>query len=157
MAEQEPWQRLYRYWQGKHVDGRAPGRGDIDPPIEVPALIPNIMLVDVVDGRFRYRLVGSALWDRYLTELTGTWIESRNPPETGWRDTLALVRDDRVPRLISTPADGGRSHIAIAMPLLDAAGRTSLIFAGTFFAQDFGHGLSMTGPLTVREVLPDGA
>lgn len=157
MADQEPWKRLYRYWQGKHIAGRAPGRGDIDPPIEVPALIPNIMLVDVIDARFRYRLVGSAIWDRYLLELTGTWIETRNPPETGWRDTLALVRDDQVPRLLSSPTENGKSHIAIAMPLIDETGRTSQIFAGTFFAQDFATGLRMTGPLSVREVLPDGA
>ena len=153
MIEQEPWQQLYRYWQSKHVDGRIPMRGDIDPPVDVPALIPNVMLIDIIDTRFRYRLVGSAMWDRYLLELTGTWIESRNPPEIDWRDTLALVRDDKIPRLISTPADNGKSHIAIAMPLIDADGRVGMIFAGTFFAQEFGPDLKVIGRLTVREVL----
>jgi hypothetical protein len=156
MADQEPWQRLYHYWQSRHVAGRAPGRGDIDPPLDVPGLIPNVMLIDIIDTRFRYRLVGSAIWDRYLQELTGSWIESRNAAETGWRDTLALVRDDQVPRLISTPADGGRSHIAIAMPLIDPAGRASQIFAGTFFAQEFGTQRRIGGPLTVQEVLEKG-
>jgi hypothetical protein len=157
MADQEPWQQLYRYWQSKHADGRAPGRADIDPPVDVPALISNVMLIDIIDTRLRYRLVGSAIWERYLQELTGTWIEDRSPAEAGWRDTLALVRDDQVPRLISIQAEGGKSHIAIAMPLIDPAGRTSQIFAGTFFAQEFGRNLRIDGRLTVREVLGDGA
>jgi hypothetical protein len=156
MADEEPWQQLYRYWQSRHVEGRPPGRADIDPPIDVPRLIPNVMLIDVVDTRLRYRLVGSMVWEHYRLELTGTWIESRNPPEADWRDTLALVRDDQVPRLLSTQADRGKSHVAIAMPLIDATGRTNQIFAGTFFAQQFGRAFRVTGRLTVREVLGGG-
>ena len=30
-------------------------------PADVPALLPHLQLVDIVDGRFRYRLVGTAL------------------------------------------------------------------------------------------------
>ncbi len=156
MADQGAWKQLYRYWLSKHVDGLAPTRADIDPPVEVPRLIPNVMLIDIVEARFRYRLVGSAIWDRYQADLTGSWIEGRSAPEIEWRDTVRAVRDDQVARLVSSPVAGfpDRFHVAVAMPLRDAGGRTSQIFAGIFFAQEFGDNLRV-GPLTVREMLDE--
>ena len=50
MAEQEAWKQLYDYWLSKHVRGRPPTRQEIDPPVEVPRLIANMMLVENIDG-----------------------------------------------------------------------------------------------------------
>lgn len=52
--------KMLAYWEGKRHGRSMPGRGDID-PAELVALLPNIMLVDVVDDdrRFVYRLVGT--------------------------------------------------------------------------------------------------
>src|ERR1700723_604802 len=88
MAVQEAWKQLYDYWLSKHVDGRPPGRHGLDPPGDGPPLIPNIILIDVEAETLRYRLVGSAIWNRYGFDLTGTTIDSRNPAEAEWRDTL---------------------------------------------------------------------
>jgi hypothetical protein len=52
--------KMLAYWEGK-LNGRSmPGRRDVD-PVELLELLPNIMLVDVVndDRRFVYRLVGT--------------------------------------------------------------------------------------------------
>ncbi len=154
MTTEEPWKELYRYWRSRQVDGRAPKRSALDIPVELPRLLSNIMLIDIIGDRFRYRLVGSALWDRYQTELTGTWIEERNAAEAEWRGTIALVRDDGVPRLVSSPiaADSAKSHIAVATPLLNEDGRVSQILAGTFYAQEFGENLRV-GRLKVQEIL----
>lgn len=48
--------RSYRYWAERCHDGNLPGRKDLD-PIDIPELLPNIMLVDVLrrEGRFRFR------------------------------------------------------------------------------------------------------
>jgi len=52
--------KMLAYWDSKRHGRGMPGRGDID-PAELSALLPNIMLVDVVndDRRFVYRLVGT--------------------------------------------------------------------------------------------------
>lgn len=54
--------RLHRYWLSKRGARAHPARADID-PTEIPALLPFLMLVDVLDqGRkFRFRLVGTAV------------------------------------------------------------------------------------------------
>jgi hypothetical protein len=154
MAEQEAWKQLYDYWLSKHIRGRPPGRNDLDPPVDVPRLIPNIMLIDVEGDVLRYRLVGSAIWGRYGFDLTGTTIEARNPAEAEWHDTLRTVCGDRVARLLTSPVDGhaDRLHVAVAMPLCDQHGVAGQILAGTFFAQEFGPNPRI-GLVTVQELL----
>jgi hypothetical protein len=154
MAEQEAWKQLYDYWLSKHVDGRPPSRHELDPPVDVPRLIPNIMLIDVEGGTLRYRLVGSAIWGRYGLDLTGTMIEGRNPAEAEWRGTLMTVCHDKVPRLVTSPVEGyaDRMHVAVAMPLDGGGGVVGQILAGTFFAQEFGPNPRI-GQITVRELL----
>ena len=48
--------RSYRYWAERCDNGNLPGRQDLD-PVDIPELLPNIMLVDVLrrEGRFRFR------------------------------------------------------------------------------------------------------
>jgi hypothetical protein len=154
MTEEEPWKLLYGYWASRCVEGRPPRRSELDIPIELPDLLPNLMLIEVVGNRLRYRLVGSAVWDRYGMDLTGTWIEERNPAEAEWRVTLVLVRNDRVPRLLSSPVSGAesRSHVAIAVPLLDDADTVHQILAGTFYAQEFGE-KPRIGRIAIQEIL----
>jgi len=154
MAEQEAWKQLYDYWLSKHVGGRPPSRQDLDPPVDVPRLIANIMLIDVEGDTLRYRLVGSAIWGRYGFDLTGTTIEGRNPAEAEWRDTLKTVFHDKVARLVTSPVDGypDRMHVAVAMPLCGEDGVANQILAGTFFAQEFGPNPRI-GQVTVKELL----
>lgn len=47
-----------------------PSRRDFD-PADVPALLPHLQLIDIVGGRFRYRLVGTALVDAFGRDYTG--------------------------------------------------------------------------------------
>jgi hypothetical protein len=154
MSEEEPWKALYRYWLSRCVDGRPPKRSELDIPVEIPDLLSHLMLVETVDDRLRYRLVGSAIWERYAMDLTGTWIEERNPAEAEWRATLVLVRNDRMPRLLSSPVPGtqSRTHVAVALPLLDEADAVQQILAGTFYALEFGESPRI-GRVAVQEIL----
>jgi hypothetical protein len=67
----EPWRELYRYWRGKHVDGRPPTRDAIDPPLEIPHLAHNLMLVDVTPQGLEYRLVGTNFAKGAGIDMTG--------------------------------------------------------------------------------------
>jgi hypothetical protein len=55
----ERHRQMLRYWQSKARDGRIPRRSDID-PLEMPRLLPNILLWDATDnGEYVCRLSGS--------------------------------------------------------------------------------------------------
>ena len=74
---------IYDYWRSKApADGLLPGRRHID-PVEMPRLLPNVWLVDVVDDprRFRVRLIGTALVDAGIPLRVGDFIFDRLTPE----------------------------------------------------------------------------
>ena len=62
------------YWRHKRVGRAMPSRRDID-PTEMPKLLPYLQLIDAIGGRFRYRLVGTALADAYGKDFTGQYLE----------------------------------------------------------------------------------
>ena len=70
--------RFYDYWLGKCRSGRLPARADID-PVEIPDLLPWIMLLDPVPGpkgyRFRMRLIGTGLVARAGRDATGYFYD----------------------------------------------------------------------------------
>ncbi len=69
---------LVRYWQRIHPLGRLPGRVHFD-PIDIPTLLPNIRLLDVVDAgplRYRVRLIGTDHTKQLGYDPTGDWYEN---------------------------------------------------------------------------------
>ena len=66
---------LYRYWSEKRGKRVMAARGDID-PAEIPALLPYISLVHKVEGKFRFRLVGSEFARQFGRDLTGNVVGS---------------------------------------------------------------------------------
>ena len=67
---------LHGYWNAKRRARAMPARSDID-PVDLPPLLPNLMLVDVAGDplRFRFRLVGTEIVSRHGMELTGRDLE----------------------------------------------------------------------------------
>ena len=68
--------KMLAYWDGKRGDRTMPRRSDID-PAELVSLLPNIMLVDVVDDerQFVYRLVGTGEVQVRGTDPTGKSVK----------------------------------------------------------------------------------
>jgi hypothetical protein len=60
------------YWERKRGERKMPCRRDID-PAEIPRLLANLQLVEVLEEgrRYRYRLVGTALTDAFGRDYTG--------------------------------------------------------------------------------------
>jgi hypothetical protein len=159
MAEtgKDSWEDLYRYWRSRHVDGRPPARGDIDPPTEIPQFAANLMMIDILPDGYQYRLVGSALRERLGGELTGKAVGSSSLSEVTrreWKDLLDLVSRDQKPRMLVAHAPAGLSlsNLMLVLPLVDRAGKTERLLAGAFFRyQDFQPG-SLVDEVTIREI-----
>lgn len=86
---------LHAYWNHQRGTRAVPDRRDIDPVDIGPGLLPNVALVDVVDGgaRFRNRLVGTAIVERWGFETTGRFLDEIMS-EGSYRDFIhELYRD----------------------------------------------------------------
>jgi hypothetical protein len=70
----EPWRELYQYWRGKHADARPPSRDDLDPPLEIPHLAHNLLLVDILPTGLEYRLVGTNFVKGAGVDMTGMMV-----------------------------------------------------------------------------------
>lgn len=77
--EEQPLREFYAYWSRCRGTRAIPRRKDID-PVDIPHLLPSIMLLDVHPGqqegdyRFWFRLVGTAICDIAGMDLTGHWL-----------------------------------------------------------------------------------
>jgi hypothetical protein len=86
---------FYEYWLGKGTGKGMASRTDID-PLDIPALLANVFLIDVVPGkprRFRFRLVGTRITE-LEGEMTNRFLDEFVPGAAGtamarhYEDTL---------------------------------------------------------------------
>ena len=93
IIEDERLLALYRYWESKRGDRAMPARGDID-PLEIPNLLPMILLIDVTEtGDYRYRLVGTEIVNNFGTNSTGKTFTEALPEGPYTEYITGLVRD----------------------------------------------------------------
>ncbi len=87
---------FYEYWLAKGAGKGMPARADID-PLDIPGLLANVFLIDVVAGnprRFRFRLVGTRITE-LEGEMTNRFLDEFVPGATGtamarhYEDTVA--------------------------------------------------------------------
>lgn len=101
--------QLLTYWNRIKGDRLVPSRQDFD-PIEIPRLLPYLILVEVVrngiDGRFedfRFRLIGTHVDSRMRDRYTGrrlSEIPGKGPGSELW-ETYCSVKHQKRPRIIS--------------------------------------------------------
>jgi hypothetical protein len=135
------WKQLYQYWQSKHVDGRVPSRGDIDPIIDIPHLAKNLILLDARD-KFTYRLVGSEVVERHGLNMTGRKSGSSGKEAKAiseWMAALEYVSNELKPRLLVSRIgnDEVARNVMIILPLVDRQGRIEMVLVGSFYNEHF--------------------
>jgi len=138
------WKQLHQYWLSKHVDGRVPSRSDIDPIVEIPQLVKNLILLDAGE-KVTYRLVGSEVVERHGMDMTGRLSGSsgQNPKAIAeWLAAVEYVSRELKPRLLVSRV--GNSDIAqnlmIMLPLADRSGRIEMLLVGSFYNEHFKRG-----------------
>ncbi len=73
------------YYRSIMPPDRLPGRQHFE-PMAIPLLLPNIWLVEVLDGptpRFRYRLMGTRVAQAFSADVTGRLLDDVHPGFAG--------------------------------------------------------------------------
>jgi len=76
--------QLYGYWLAKKGGRLAPARSDIH-PAEMKPFLRHVFLLEVIGTapRFRFRLAGTEVVERYGEELTGRFLDEVDLDEVG--------------------------------------------------------------------------
>ena len=131
------------YWEEKRAERRMPARRDIHPE-NIKALLPQVLLVDVLHGGadFRYRLLGTRLRPYFPKEATGQIMSEALVPfgaQTA-EATLAVYRmvaEERIPLRVTGPgetfAQPSKFFEAILMPLGEVEEVANMIFGAFEF------------------------
>jgi hypothetical protein len=126
----------HRYWQSLAQD-RLPGRKDLD-PVAIPELLPNIMLLDVLEGGrdFRYRLAGTEVEHNFGTSIKGLLLgdivqafPSIMPILEVKRRCVATASPYACDAAVFTHFGTKKQVYCFAMPLADDGRTVSQIFA----------------------------
>lgn len=82
--------RLHAYWNDRRGARFAPARADID-PADLAPLLPDLMLMDVVDGGrdFRFRLIGTRIVEGLGRDSTGRLFSDLYRDAPAARERLA--------------------------------------------------------------------
>jgi|SRR5579864_2007132 len=132
---------IFRYWDSKRGTRRMPSRAAID-PVELRRLVPNTILIDVVEPeeRYRVRLVGGAITDFFGRNMAGAWEEQSMAPTLFAQMTAILtsVVVTRAPRFRAGRAQwhvdkSFRGFEACWLPLSPDDNRVNKILGGIAF------------------------
>jgi len=68
--------RAQAYWEEKRAGRAMPSRADLD-PVDIPDLLPFIILIDIVppESRLRIRLAGTEVCNRFGMDYTGRFLD----------------------------------------------------------------------------------
>lgn len=133
-------QTLYAYWNDRRAGRSMPSRADID-PVDIPRLLPNLLLIDVEPDtrRLKVRVAGTAVVEMYGSDYTGQYLD-----EIEFGDRRAAVLFDYTSCLESGQAYAaehsfwtgrGISHRIerVILPLSDDGETVSQLIAGLEF------------------------
>ena len=164
VAADQRLRRIDAYWASRCRDHHLPARSDID-PLDVPALLQFIFLVDLLDDPrdFRFRLAGTHLQDSLGIELTGRLIGEVFPPEfnAGVRYHWSECADRRAPAVGSGKLwIEGREHVeweGVLLPLSPPNEAVNMLWAvGSLRSEDSKGVLRARAPLAEQHgAIPD--
>jgi hypothetical protein len=135
--------RLYDYWRAKKGDRNAPRRADIA-AAEIKPLMSRIFIVDVLGAppRFRYRLAGTQLVERFGEEITGRFLDELDLSDAGgeiaaeFRNVAASCRPV-CSRWEYTKRDGKLLRYERLLLPLSTDGQTVDMILGCAFAEPY--------------------
>ncbi len=130
---------LYDYWKSRCSGRRCPARADLD-PVDIPRLLPHILLVDTQPGAdaFRVRLAGTEVVRWCGCEITGR--ELQDLPNSEIMEIFEEYRQtalNQEPRLSQGPlknAFGTHKNVQrLLLPLSTDGATADMIIGGVIF------------------------
>lgn len=126
---------------------RLPGCQHFD-PLAIPHLLPNVWLVDVLDGpepRFRYRLMGTRVAQAFAADITGRLFEDVHPdfannPMRGFLVDVVATRQPhhRLGKRNAWPVSELLSVERLFLPLAGDGAHVDIVLALTIFMRKDG-------------------
>lgn len=126
---------LLDYWAARRGPGRpAPARHELD-PADIQSLLPWIMLLDVMEDDYRYRLVGTGLDGLFGRALTGTTLRQSWPAHLGdhWRHWMDRASREARPVVTAAVVNTRRGRLrldAVILPLANQPDRIDMLLCG---------------------------
>ncbi len=110
----------FAYWRGIAAGG-LPSRAMID-PTAIPRLLPHVVIhgVQREPRDFFYRLIGTAVRDHMVHDLTGRWMSDipfQKPPSVIWSNLNGVV-EERRPRVNRVPYVGPKRDFVVMESVL---------------------------------------
>lgn len=142
---------LYAYWRRQRGARAMPRRADIMPG-EIPRLLPHIQIVDRVDGRYRYRLSGTAINEAYGREHSGKFLDAVLTPDRlrlaiETYDQLYAAKRPLVARSVLLTRDDRRVvALRLMLPLSDDGTTVNKVFVGVHLSRDWQAGEDLLAP-----------
>ena len=136
---------LYRYWLERRGERSLPARGDID-PVDIPQLLPHIALTEIVpspggkEPRFRYRLAGTEIEQRFGCPLTNCFLDELKEGEylTYIQSLYRQLMTDLAPVYSESSFETGDSNILLAkrlmLPLSDDQQSVNMVLSGVVYS-----------------------
>jgi hypothetical protein len=134
--------RLYRHWDEVRRGRAMPSRADVD-PLNLPELLGNLILIDVLRSplRFRYRLIGSRLTERIGRDMTGRFFDE--VPEPIYRERLHAwhggCAEEKTPRAGVTArrlGDRWEPYEILTLPLSGNGIEVDMTLTGIYYRDD---------------------
>jgi len=147
------------YWRKKRGARSMPRRRDID-PVDIPTLLPNLQLIETVSGgRFRYRLIGTALVEAFGGDYTGQYPDVLfDGPRARITEVYSAVRDAKQPLFLRSRYLTTKNVDLIAnrlyMPLSEDDSQVNMILGILTF--DFGTITAVAGAWGSARLAPEG-
>ena len=147
------------YWREKRGSRSMPRRRDID-PVEVPTLLPHLQLIEIVaGGRFRYRLIGTALVEAFGRDYTGQYPDVLFDGQRGKiTEVYSAVRDAKQPLFLRSRYLTTKEIDLVAnrlyVPLSEDDSHVNMILGILTF--DFGTIAAVAGEWGSARLAPDG-
>jgi len=125
---------LLRYWYKKRGSRMMPSRYDID-PVEIPRLLPIVLLAEIDGDDARIRLMGMEATAGYGSEMRGRSIRDFDLEEftASWIEAFQMAVKSSEPVVVAGMLIGGsrrRRVESVLMPMSDGEGAASHVLGG---------------------------
>ena len=153
-------EQLYDYWVERAGERPMPSRGDLHPG-HIPKLLPLVSLIDVerAPARYRFRLVGTRLFDIYGRDLTGAYVDEVDwgQKQDYWAAAYRRVVEGRRPAqgVVKKP-HRNKDHMVqfwLRLPLSEDGERVTMILSYDTFVP-FTKALRLADMREDREPIP---